>query len=178
MTIHPLVRTSMLLAALAAWAPGSWAADPPESGEENTPESAAEAHRVNLSQLRDRAAAMPLDQRRSIDKRIAATLERVNRDAAATGQTRLAAKLAPKFGLSVEALLDVKSERGFSWGELVVAQTLLSNSERPIDLADLATLRAEGLSWGALAYALGFHLEDLEDEIRSQGKIATGLSKR
>lgn len=168
MAIHPLVRTVLFLGVMALWAPTGGAA--------STSESTAEAHRVALSDLRDRASAMPLDQRRSIDKRIAATLERVNRDAAATGQAKIATKLASEFGLSVEALLDVKSERGFSWGELVVAQTLLSSSDRPVDLADLAALRAEGLSWGALAYALGFHLEDLEDEIRSQGRITMGRS--
>jgi hypothetical protein len=101
----------------------------------------------------------------------------VNRDVVTTGQVKIAAKLASEFGITIDNLLDVKSDRGFSWGELVVARTLLSGSERAISLDDLGSLRAEGLTWGALAYALGFHLEDLEDAIRAQGRIATGLSK-
>jgi hypothetical protein len=141
------------------------------------PDPGAEPHRVSMSEIRDRAGSMPGDLRRDIDKRIAATVERVNRDATTTGQARIATKLASQFGITVDALLDVKSERGFSWGELVVARTLLSDSKRAINLDDLGSLRAEGLTWGALAYALGFHLEDLEDAIRAQGRIATGLSK-
>ena len=147
----------------------AWAVDEPDPG--------AEPHRVSLSEVRDRAGSMPIDLRKDTDKRIAATVERVNRDVAATGQARIATKLASQFGITLDALLDVKSDRGFSWGELVVARTLLSDSKRAIDLDDLGSLRAEGFSWGALAYALGFHLEDLEDAIRAQGRIATGLSK-
>jgi len=137
----------------------------------------AAAHRTAMSAIRDKAASMPLDERKDIDKRIAATVERVNRDVTATGPTKVASKIASRLGMTVDDLLAVKSERGFSWGELVVAQTLLSDSERPITLEDLGSLRAEGFSWGALAYALGFHLDDLEDEIKTQGKIAAGLTK-
>lgn len=141
------------------------------------PDPGAEAHRLSMSEIRDRAGSMPIDLRRDIDKRIAATVARVNRDVSTTGQARIATKLASQFGITIDNLLDVKSDRGFSWGELVVARTILSDSEHAINLDDLGSLREEGLTWGALAYALGFHLEDLEDAIRAQGRIATGLSK-
>jgi hypothetical protein len=144
---------------------------------EDQPDPGAEDHRVSMSEIRDRAGSMPIDQRKDIDKRITATVERVNRDVATTGQAKIATKLASGFGITIDALLDVKSDRGFSWGELVVARTLLSDSKRTISIDDLGSLRAEGFTWGALAYALGFHLEDLEDAIRAQGRIATGLSK-
>lgn len=163
-------RATFLLVCLGLGAAHpAWAEDHPDPG--------AEAHRVSMSEVRDRAGSMPIDLRKDIDKRIAATVERVNRDVATTGQAKIATKLASGFGITLDALLDVKSDRGFSWGELVVARTLLSDSKRTLSLDDLGSLRAEGLSWGALAYALGFHLEDLEDAIRAQGRIATGLSK-
>jgi hypothetical protein len=45
-----------------------------------------------------------------------------------------------------------------------------------VTLSDLATLRSDGLSWGAIAYGLRFRLEDLEDAIKAQGKVAMGLA--
>lgn len=137
------------------------------------PEPSAEAHRVAMSEIRDKAGSMPIDLRKDIDKRIAATVDRVNRDVATLGHAKLEAKAADALGITVESLIAVKVHRGFSWGELVVAQTLLSDSKQPLTLDDLGSLREEGWSWGALAYALGFHLEDLEDEIRTKGKIGS-----
>ena len=132
---------------------------------------------ADLSEIRDRANSMPIDQRRDIDKRIRATVDRVNEDASSSGQAKVATRIASKLGVTRDRLLELKGEFGFSWGELVVAQTLMANSGVKLELADLASLRAEGLSWGALAYGLRFQLEDLEDAIKAGGRVATGLSK-
>lgn len=133
--------------------------------------------KIDLSELRDRAEAMPIDKRTDIDKRIAATVARVNNAATEKGQTAFAARLASEFGMTTEALLDQKGEHGLSWGEFMIAHTLLANSDAGVTLPDLMTLRSEGLGWGALAYGLQFHLEDFEETIKAQGRIAMGLSK-
>lgn len=151
----------------AAWA----GADEPDSSATENPKVSA------LSEIRDRAESMPIDTRTDIDKRIGATVTRVNSDASTKGQTKIAAKLASAFGLTSDALLELKAEYGLSWGELVVAHTLLANSIVKVDLVDLASLRSDGLSWGAIAFGLRFHLEDLEEAIRAEGRVATGLSK-
>ena len=130
-----------------------------------------------LSDVRDRAEAMPGDMRRDIDKRIAITVERVNKEATEKGQTTMVARLAAEFGVSTESFLDQKAEHGLTWGELVVAHTLLANSGTKVTLADLVTLRRDGLSWGAIAFGLQFHMEDFEDAIKAEGRVAMGLSK-
>ncbi len=147
------------------------------AGADESDSSATEDPKVSaLSEIRVRAESMPIDTRTDIDKRIDATVTRVNNDAA-KGQTKIAAKLASAFGQTSDALLELKAEYGLSWGELVVAHTLLTNSSVKVNLVDLASLRSDGLSWGAIAFGLRFHLEDLEEAIRAEGRVATGLSK-
>jgi hypothetical protein len=154
-------------------------ADPAVDGAGEPDSSTTEAQSVSadLSEIRDRAEAMPIDSRMDIDKRIDLTVARVNRDASAKGQTKVAARLASAFGLPSDALLELKAEYGLSWGELVVAHTLLANSSVKVALVDLASLRSDGLSWGAIAFGLRFHMEDLEEAIKAEGRVATGLSK-
>jgi hypothetical protein len=151
----------------------------PAWAEDDEPDSSAiEASKVSaLFEIRERAESMPIDTRIDIDKRIDATVTRVDSDASTKGQAKIAAKLATKFDLTSDALLELKGEYGLSWGELVVAHTLLANSSVKVDLVDLASLRSDGLSWGAIAYGLRFHLEDLEEAIKAEGRVATGLSK-
>jgi hypothetical protein len=150
----------------------AWATD-----ESDPSDRAAEKKSVDLTEIRERGQRMPIDRRIDIDKRIRATVGRVNKQAADKGQAAVAARLASKFSLTTEALIDEKGRHGFSWGEMVIAGTLLSNSQKGVTLSDLATLRAEGLGWGAIAFGLGFHVEDLEDTIKSAGRVAMGLSK-
>jgi hypothetical protein len=137
------------------------------------------AHAVgaDLFEIRDRAETMPIDMRHDIDKRIDVTVGRVNKEAVSKGQTAVAARLASEFGLTSEALLDEKGQHGLSWGELVIAHTLLANSNTGVTLLDLVSLRSDGLGWGAIAFGLRFHMEDLEDAIKAEGRVAMGLSK-
>ena len=159
--------------AIGAVAMGAaWAAGEPDS---TRGEGAGAV--VDLSQVRDRAETMPIDLRNDVSKRIGVTVERVNNEARDRGQTAVAARLASEFGLTVEALLDEKGKHGLSWGEMVIAHTLLANAKDKVTLLDLMSLRADGLGWGAIAYGLRFHLEDLEDAIKAEGRVAMGLSK-
>lgn len=135
------------------------------------------ASAVDLVEVRERAESMPAAQRRDTDKRIALTVERVNKEATERGQTTMAARLGAEFGMDPEALLDLKAEHGLNWGEVMIAYTLLANSGTRVTMTDLATLRRDGFGWGAIAYGLQFHMEDFEDAIKAEGKVAMGLSK-
>ena len=153
--------------------------DVPPSGS-GTADSAAATNRApgpTLFEVRERAVKMPIDARNDIDKRIGVTVDRVDKEAQAKGQRVLAGRLAREYGRTTESLLDEKGEHGLSWGELVIAHTLLDNSESDLTLLDLVTLRSEGLSWGAIAFGLRFHMEDLENAIKAEGRVAMGLSK-
>ena len=60
---------------------------------------------------------------------------------------------------------------------MVIAHTLLANSDEKVTFVDLVNLRADGLGWGAIAFGLRFHMEDFEDAIKAEGRVAMGLSK-
>lgn len=133
--------------------------------------------KVDLSRVRERAESMPSDLRRDTDRRIAITIERVNKEASDRGQTTMAARLAAEFKQTPDGLLDDKADFGLSWGEMVISETLLANSATKVTLADLAALRRDGLGWGAIAYGLEFHMEDFEDVVKAEGRVAMGLGK-
>lgn len=168
-----------VLFALIAWSALPGYAEAPPSGPDLSvgAAAAAPAAKIDLSDVRARAEQMPIDKRKDIDKRIAATVERVNKAATEKGQAVLASRLASEFDMTPEALLDEKGEQGLSWGEIMIAHTLLANSDTAVSLADLMTLRAEGLGWGAIAFGLRFHLEDFEATIKAEGRVAMGLSQ-
>ena len=145
-------------------------------GETGTDEAAHSA-RSSLAEIRERAESMPIDARKETDKRIAITVGRVNNEAASKGQATMVSRLAGEFHTTHESLLDDKSEFGWSWGDLMIAHTLLANSGLKVTTRDLATLRSDGLGWGAIAYGLEFHLEDFEDLVKAEGHVAMGFSK-
>ena len=160
----------LVLAALC-----SWIASPAFGAGQDA--SSAERPKANLGAVRERAESMPSDARRETDKRIAIAVERVNKEASDHGQTTMAARLAAEFKLTEESLLDEKAEHSLSWGEVMIAHTLLANSGVGLTIVDLAQLRREGLGWGAIAFGLQFHMEDFEDAIKAEGRVAMGLSK-
>lgn len=160
----------LVLAALC-----SWIASPAFGAGQDA--SSDKRPKANLGDVRERAESMPSDARRETDKRIALTVERVNKEASDRGQTTMAARLAAEFKLTEEALLDEKAEHSLSWGEVMIAHTLLANTGAGLTIVDLAQLRREGLGWGAIAFGLQFHMEDFEDAIKAEGRVAMGLSK-
>ena len=171
--MHMIRRTGVLV--LASLSIVTMSATPARADGDET--SQAQAPAPSLADVRDRAETMPSDMRRDIDKRIAITVDRVNKEATDKGQATMAARLAAEFHVTTESLLDQKAEHGLTWGEMVIAHTLLANSGTKVALADLAMLRRDGLTWGAIAFGLQFHMEDLEDAIKAEGRVAMGLSK-
>ncbi|HET9250572.1 MAG TPA: hypothetical protein VFP58_00475 [Candidatus Eisenbacteria bacterium] len=137
---------------------------------------AAERGAVDMRAIRQRAGSMPVDARIDMDKRIAATIERVNARAAAQSSTAVAARAAAEFSMTSEAILEEKGTHGWSWGEVLVAHTLLANSTQGLAATDLAGLREDGFGWAAIAYGLQFRMEDFEDAIKEQGRVAVGLN--
>lgn len=140
--------------------------------------AATEAVKLSRSEVRDRAETMPIDRRLDLDKRIRLTVERVNREASEQGQVKVAARLAREFRVTPDELFAEKAEQGLSWGEMMIAHTLMTHSTNPTDFEDLAALHGEGLSWAAIAFGMQYHLEDLEEWVKTEGKVAMGLPKR
>lgn len=167
----------LMVTSAAAAAPASGPAGAGTGDSSAVADTGRAASSVTLPEIRDRAENMPIDQRKEVDKRIGITVERVNKEATAKGQTMIVGRLSAEFGMTPDALLDQKAEHGLSFGELVIAHTLLANSNAGVTLVDLVDLRSGGLSWGAIAYGLKFHMEDFEDAIKAEGRVAMGLSR-
>jgi hypothetical protein len=132
---------------------------------------------VDLPAIRQRAGSMPVDARIDMDKRIAATIERVNARAADQSTSAVAARAAAEFSMTSETILEEKGTHGWSWGEVLVAHTLLANSTQGMTATDLAALREDGFGWASIAYGLQFRMEDFEDALKEQGRVAMGLGK-
>jgi hypothetical protein len=180
-TIRAKTRCAPLaaLALVVVFAGTALAGDDGAVSDEATSNSAAtDQARASLTDVRARAEAMPIDRRLDIDKRISATVERVNKQAQGKGQSAVAKRLAVEFSTTGDILLDEKADYSWSWGEVMVAHTLLAHSIKKVAVPDLATLRAGGLSWGAIAYGLEFRMEDFEEMLKAEGRVAMGLPKR
>ena len=165
-----------LALALAGVARAGDAGGDPDGATPDAP--TADQARIHLSDVRGRAESMPIDRRLDIDKRIHATVERVNKQAEGKGQGAVAKRLAAEFSTTGDALLEEKADYGWSWGEVMVAHTLLAHSAKKVAVPDLAVLRSGGLSWGAIAYGLEFRMEDFEEMLKAEGRVAMGLPKR
>jgi hypothetical protein len=131
--------------------------------------------RADLPSIRQRASSMPIDARVDMDKRVASTVERVNQQARDQGTSVMVARLSAEFSVSKEILLEEKGNHGWSWGDIVIAYTLLANTSQGVTTQDLASLREDGLGWASIAYGLQFRMEDFEEAIKSRGRVATGL---
>ncbi|HTM01524.1 MAG TPA: hypothetical protein VL503_10430 [Candidatus Omnitrophota bacterium] len=171
-------RTSLGIAALLALAGLGAGWDLRAAGAAEPDTAAIEAVKLSRSEVRERAETMPIDRRLDLDKRIRLTVERVNREASDQGQAKVASRLAREFHVSPDELFAEKAEQGLSWGEMMIAHTLMAHSDNPIDFGDLAALHEEGLSWAAIAFGMQYHLEDLEEWVKAEGKVAMGLPKR
>lgn len=132
---------------------------------------------VDLRAIRNRAGSMPIDARIDMDKRISATIERVNARAVEQGSSTVAARLAAEYSVTSEAILQEKGTHGWSWGDVMIAYTLLANSPEGVAVRDLASLREDGFGWSSIAYGLRFRMEDFEDAIKAQGRVAMGMNQ-
>ena len=149
----------------------------PASAPHAAPAAAGERASADLRAIRNRAGSMPVDARIDMDKRIAATIEHVNERAAGKSSSAVAARAAAEFSVTSESLLETKGTHGWSWGEILIAYTLLANSTQGVTLQDLADLREDGFGWASIAYGLQFRMEDFEDALKEQGRVAMGLNQ-
>lgn len=132
---------------------------------------AAEKEQADLRSIRERASSMPVDARIDMDKRVKATVDKVNRQAREQGSSAVAARFAAEFSVEKDALLEEKGTLGWSWGDVMIAHTLVKGASVDVTARDLASLREDGLGWASIAYGLKFRMEDFEEAMKAQGRI-------
>jgi hypothetical protein len=139
------------------------------------PQAATHAGDV-VAGIRERAARVNEKATMKWDSDVAASVEQADRAGAADGQ-QIATRLGTEFGVSPDAITAEKSDLHTSWGELMIAHTLMANSTTDVTAKDLFDLRAQGMGWGQIAIGMGFRLGDAISAVKAEGRVASGLDK-
>jgi hypothetical protein len=145
----------------------------------NTAETkAADQAKPELEAVRTRAKTMPAKQVAATEPKIDAEIKNVNGEAAKEG-SNVADRLAIQFGMTPGALEAEKTKFNAGLGELMIAHLLFSNEKTTstITLDDLFTLHQEGVGWGQIARGMGLNVGDLVIAAKSEGRVATGMTK-
>jgi hypothetical protein len=149
---------------------------PAASATTPAPASAAPATNPAIERVKEKSAKASAKERADVEKKLDEVEKQIETDAA-KGEPDVAARLAAEFGVTADALTAEKSQYSRGWGELVVAHTLMSNAKTDATIADLFTMRAQGMGWGAIAAGLDLKLGDVVSAVKSEQKVASGLEK-
>jgi hypothetical protein len=85
--------------------------------------------------------------------------------------------LAAEFGTTPDALLSEKTDAKASWGQLMIAHSLLANGTTDLTTKQIFDLRGEGMSWGQIANGMGLRLGDVVKAAKEEARVAKGLSQ-
>lgn len=136
---------------------------------------------VDVSALRQRvtekASKIPAQARTKADARLDAVASKTDEAASKQGESTVAARLAGEFGMSSEALAAEKQTLGTSWGNLMIAHTLASNTKTDLTVAQLIAMKQGGMGWGQIAAGLGLNLGSSISSVMAENRVAAGLAK-
>jgi len=132
---------------------------------------------VPLNGIRDRAKKASAKAYAAVQKDLAAISRRVDAEVSEHGDAVVAARIAPEFGMTAEAMIAEQSTADAELGELMIAHTLMANSKVAVTVEQLFVLQREGLGWGQIAHGLNLKLGEVTAAVRSEGNVAAGLAK-
>ena len=132
---------------------------------------------AKLEEIRTRAREMPASKRESIEKQLLTSSKRVDTDAAKLGEIPVRDRLAAEFGMEPENLAAQREHFGMGWGELMMAHTLVANSNGELTIEQIDALRKEGLGWGELAHGLGLNTTGFVTAVKNEVSVARGTAK-
>lgn len=133
--------------------------------------------RATLEKIKAKGEKTSAEARQNAEAKMDAAVKAVNAEAQAKGDAQVAARLAAEFGMTAEALLAEKQSLDASWGQLVIAHSLIANSATAVTVENLIQLHQEGTGWGQIAAGLGLRLGDAVSAIRAESRVAAGLAK-
>jgi hypothetical protein len=143
-----------------------------------TPTQSVDQAKPELEAVRTRAQAMPAKQVAATEPKVDAEIHNVNAEAAKDG-SKVAALLGKRFGMTPAALDAEKTKFNTGFGELMIAHLLFSNEKTTstMTLEDLFKLHQEGIGWSQIARGLRLNVGDLVTAAKSEGRVATGVTK-
>jgi hypothetical protein len=122
--------------------------------------------------VRNKGAKVSADARAKAEAKLTASATAVDNDAT-KGEETVASRLAAEFGMTTEALTAEKTELGVSWGQLMVAHTLMANATTQLTCQQLFDMRSD-MGWGQIAAGLGLKLGEAVSAVTSEGRVASG----
>ena len=132
--------------------------------------------REQIERIRARGARASAKARAKTDAQLAAAAKRVN-ETSNNGEHQVAERLAAEFNLTAETLMEERATLGAGWGELMIAHTLIANTNSDATMEQLFQLRQEDTGWGQIAAGMGFNLGELVSAVNAESRVATGLAK-
>jgi len=130
-----------------------------------------------LANVRKTGVTVDAKARDKFDADVTLAAKQVEADAASSGDAKVAERLGTEFGMTPDALVAERNELGTSWGQLMIAHTLMSNASAEVTARQLFDLRTEGMGWGQIAHGLGLKLGPAMGAVKTEARVARGLEK-
>jgi hypothetical protein len=109
--------------------------------------------------------------------KLEALAHQVDASAATHGSAVVAARLAARFGMTVEEVLAEKAALGASWGQMMIAHALAAKASPVVGVAQLIAMHEDGMGWGKIAAGLGIKLGSAVSAVRAGAGAAQGLAR-
>ncbi len=172
--MHRHAMTAILLGLLSLPAVPALADDGPPA---TLPATASATADSKLAAVRARAEKAKPDEGKKEEQQLETAAKDLDTDAAQKGDAAIASRLATRFGLTTDELLADHSKLGGGWGEVLIAQTLISDSKSGLTIDQVEKLRSEGMGWGQIARGMGVKLGSVVRAVKSGAKPTTSGAK-
>lgn len=148
----------------------------PDPASLNAQANASNASEV-LAKVRKDGATVDAKERTKFEADLEVVAKQVEADAKTSGDVKVAERLGNEFGMTPDALIAERNELGTSWGQLMIAHTLMSNSSAELTARQVFDLRTEGMGWGQVAHGMGLKLGPSIAAVKTEARVARGLEK-
>lgn len=172
--MHRHAMTAILLGLFLLPAVPALAEDAPPA---SLPAAASSQADSKLASVRARALKAKPDEGSKAEQQLESAAKDLDSDAAQKGDAAVASRLATRFGLTTDELLSDRSKLGGGWGEVLIAQTLISDSKSGLTIDQVQTLRSEGMGWGQIARGMGVKLGTVVRAVKSEAGSDKGAPK-
>ena len=156
--------------------PATQPATTPDPASLNAQANASNASEV-LAKVRKDGATVDVKERTKFEADLEVVAKQVEADAKTSGDVKVAERLGNEFGMTPDALIAERNELGTSWGQLMIAHTLMSNASAEVTARQVFDLRTEGMGWGQIAHGMGLKLGPSIAAVKSEARVARGLEK-
>ena len=130
-----------------------------------------------LANVRKTGATVDAKARDKFEADLNVAAKQVETDAASAGDAKVAERLGTEFGMTPDALVAERNQLGTSWGQLLIAHTLMANASTEVTAKQMFDLRTEGMGWGQIAHGLGLTLGPAISAVKAEARVARGLEK-